>query len=223
MKKCEQCKVNVNTEHNTCPLCFGELVETEGRPSKDLFKPKVEKVVNKHKEILVKIFLFLSIIAVVASLLVNLLTKPLPLWSLLVVLAIFYCWVLIGHTILSSRSILEKLILQIGTIIGLLFVCEWVSGESKWMVDYVIPSIAILISVILFILAQALKGHKGVMSFFIMICMFVIITGLILILNLSTFKLLNIIAIATEGVCLIGIILFSGKALKTELSKKFYV
>lgn len=223
MKKCEHCKVNVNTEYSTCPLCFRELTETEGRPSKDLFKPKVENVKNEHKEILIKIFLFLSIIVTVACLLTNLLTRVYLLWSLLVIIAVFYCWVLVGHTILSKRSILEKLILQIGTIIGLLFVCEWVSGESKWMVDYVIPSISILISVILFILAQALKNHKGVMSFFLMICLLIIITGVILIFKLAEYKLLNVIAVATEAICLIGIILFSGKALRLELSKKFYV
>ena len=38
MKRCEQCNVDVNTNHNTCPLCFGTLTEVNKKPGTDPFK-----------------------------------------------------------------------------------------------------------------------------------------------------------------------------------------
>lgn len=223
MKRCERCNVNVNTEFDTCPLCFRELTDVEGKKSRDLYKQKVDKPKNKHRELMIKIFLFLSLIATVACLLVNLLTKVLPLWSLLVVQVIIYCWILVCHTILSDRGILGKILLQVISIFGLLWTCEWIAEGGKWMIDYVCPSIAIVISVVMFILAQTIKNHKGVLSFFIMTIILILLTGSFLLFGATTFNLLNIIALSTEGICLVGIILFSGKALKIELSKKFHV
>ena len=80
-----------------------------------------------------------------------------------------------------------------------------------------------MINSVMFILAQALKNHKGVLSFFIMNIILILVTGSFLLFGVATFKLLNVIALATESICLVGIILFTGKPLKIELSKKFHV
>lgn len=223
MKKCESCNVTVNTKHNTCPLCFRELIDIGGKNSIDLFKQKVDKPKNKHREILVKIFAFLSLIAVVTCLIVNLFTQVYPLWSLIVVQVIVYSWILITHTILSNRGILEKILLQVISVFGLLWTCEWIAEGGKWVIDFVCPSMFVIISLVMFILAQALKNHKGVLSFFIMNIILILVTGSFLLFGVATFKLLNVIALATESICLVGIMLFTGKPLKIELSKKFHV
>ncbi|HBP43811.1 MAG TPA: hypothetical protein DD621_04000 [Clostridiales bacterium] len=223
MKRCEHCNVDVATTHDTCPLCFRELVDIGGRETPDLFKEKQPKPVIKHRVLLIKIFLFLSIIAAVACLTVNLMVKPIPMWSLVVIVSILYCWVLICHTILSERSIFEKLLLQIGVVVGLLFLCEWVAAGGKWMVDYVIPAISMSAILVLFILSQALKYHKGVLSFFIMTIILVLLSGALLLFKATSFKLLNIIVLLEGALSLLGMILFSGGVLKTEFSKKFHV
>ena len=58
---------------------------------------------------LLVIFLFISIVSSAVCLTVNLMTSFLPFWSLIVIIGIVYCWVLIVHTILSRRSIFEKI------------------------------------------------------------------------------------------------------------------
>ena len=223
MKRCEHCNVDVATTHDTCPLCFRELVDIGGRETPDLFKEKQPKPVIKHRVLLIKIFLFLSIIAAVTCLTVNLMVKPIPVWSLVVIVSILYCWVLICHTILSKRSIFEKLLLQIGVVVGLVFLCEWVAAGGKWMVDYVIPAISMSAILVLFILSQALKYHKGVLSFFILTIILVILSGALLLFKATSFKLLNIIVLLEGALSLLGMILFSGGVLKTEFSKKFHV
>ena len=223
MKRCEHCNVDVATTHDTCPLCFRELVDIGGRETPDLFKEKQPKPVIKHRVLLIKIFLFLSIIAAASCLTVNLMVKPIPMWSLVVIVSILYCWVLICHTILSERSIFEKLLLQIGVVVGLLFLCEWVAAGGKWMVDYVIPAISMSAILVLFILSQALKYHKGVLSFFIMTIILVLLSGALLLFKATSFKLLNIIVLLEGALSLLGMILFSGGVLKTEFSKKFHV
>lgn len=222
MKKCEHCNVNVNTNNNLCPLCYGELTHIGGEAN-EMFqkKQKVEK--NNGHTLLIKIFLFLSVIGVSVCLITNLLTQIFPLWSLVVAVSVIYCWVLVLHTILSARSIFEKLLLQIGTIIGLLFICEWISGGAKWMVDYVCPSISMLVIFVLFILALTLKHHKGILAFFIMIFVLTLISVFLLIFNATHYNLLNIITITIGGFAIFGILLFKGKTLKNEFGKKFHV
>lgn len=224
MKKCEHCNVTVNTQNSTCPLCFQELTNIENsKDGNDMFKTREVKKDLKHKSLLYKIFIFISIIATTVCVLTNLMTQILPLWSLIVIIGIVYCWVLIRHTILSERSIFEKLFLQVGVILALLFACEWVSNGSKWMVDYVAPSISIAVILVLFILSQALKYHKGLLAFFIMTCLLTLISGFILIFKASTFNLLNIIAVVIGAISILGMIIFNWNVLKTEFSKKFHV
>lgn len=223
MKRCEHCNVDVATTHDTCPLCFRELVDKDGVESLDMYKEKPVKPVIKHRVLLIKIFLFLSIITSVTCLTINLMVKAIPMWSLLVIVGIVYCWVLICHTILSKRSIFEKMLLQIGVVVGLLFICEWVAAGSKWMVDYVIPSISMVAILVLFILSQALKFHKGVLSFFIMTIILIILSGCLLIFKATTYNLLNIIVLLEGALSIVGMLLFSGSVLKTEFSKKFHV
>ncbi len=223
MKRCEHCNVDVNTNHGTCPLCFGTLTEVNNKPGLDPFKEKEDVVENKSKQILFKLFLYLSIIAVGVCVIINLMTEPLPLWSLIVAIGVLYCWVLIYHTIISKRSIFEKLFLQIGIIVGLLFVCEWVSGGEKWMVDYAMPSISMAVMLVLFVLAQTLKYHKGLLAFFIMTFILTLISGILLLCKVPTFNLLNIITICAGVTALVGMIMFKGSILKKEFSKKFHV
>lgn len=223
MKKCENCGVNVNTSHNTCPLCNRELVDIGGKKPSDVFKPYEQVQENKTKQILYKLFMFLSIIAISVCVAINLLTQVLPLWSLIVIIGIVYCWVLIVHTILSRRSIFEKIFLQIGVILALLFVCEWISSSDKWMVDYVIPSISIVVILVFFILSQSLKYHKGLLAFFIMTCILTLLSGILLLCNVLTFTLLNDITVIVGVIGILGMLLFSGGVLKTEFSKKFHL
>ena len=223
MKKCSKCNVTVNTNYKTCPLCYNELTETKGEVN-ELFKQReLEPKKPSVKKVLKKLFLFLSIIAIIVCVTINLMVKVFPLWSLLVVLGILYVWILIVHTIISKRNIFEKLFLQIGTIIGLLFACQWISDGRQWMVDYVIPCISMAVMLVLFILCLRLKNHQGLVSFFIMNIILTLLSGILLICKVPDFSLLNIITCIIGCVSFLGVILFSGSALKTEFGKKFHV
>lgn len=225
MKKCENCGVTVKTHHNICPLCNRQLevVDNKKIQGADPFTPYEKLITDKSSEILYKIFLFISIIASAVCLTINLMTSFLPFWSLIVIIAIIYCWVLVVHTILSRRSIFEKIFLQVGVIVALLFVCEWVSSSDKWMVNYVIPSMSMLVILVLFILSQSLKYHKGLLAFFIITCILTALSGILLLCDVPDFALLNVITVLSGGSGIVGMLLFSGSALKTEFSKKFHV
>lgn len=223
MKKCSKCNVTVNTNYKTCPLCYNELTDAEGEVN-ELFVHREQEVKKPSvKKILTKLFLFISIIAIIVCVTINLMVKVFPLWSLLVVLGIIYVWILVLHTIISKRNLFEKMVLQIGTLIGLLFACQWISGGRQWMVDYVIPCISMAIMLVLFILCLSLKNHQGLVSFFIMNIILTVLSGILLLCHVPQFALLNIITCILGGVTILGVVLFSGSALKTEFSKKFHV
>ena len=60
MKKCLQCKVVVNTNNLTCPLCHTDLYDIDGE-AEEMFKPRpAVKNEFKVKRFLSKLFLFLK-------------------------------------------------------------------------------------------------------------------------------------------------------------------
>ena len=91
------------------------------------------------------------------------------------------------------------------------------------MVNYVMPTISIIVMTVLFILSQALKYHKGLFSYFIMTIILTSISGILLLCKVTTFDLLNVITVCSGVVALIGMMLFSGNALRKEFSKKFHL
>lgn len=223
MKKCEHCLVEVKTKNTNCPLCYRELKGGGKKTGVEPYKMRERDLYKKSKVFLYKLFLFLSIVITSACVLINLLTKTFPLWSLVVAIAILYCWVLICHTIISKRSIFEKLLLQIGSFMAFLFACEMMAQGDKWMVDYVIPSISMMVVFVLFVLAQVLKYNKGVFAYFIVTLILTLISGGLLLFGASHYMLLNIIAVVVGGISILGMIIFNGRVLKTEISKKFHV
>ncbi len=223
MKKCLQCKVVVNTNNLTCPLCHTDLYDIDGE-AEEMFKPRpAVKNEFKVKRFLSKLFLFLSVVAVVVCGTINLLTSTFPLWSLVVAVGIVYVWVLVAHTIFSRRGIFEKLFLQTGVIIGLLFACEWVANDQLWMIDYVIPSITMLVAIVSFVVSILIINKRCVLAFLVLDFILTLTCAMLLICNVTTFNLINIFAVIVGVVFMLGIVLFCGNAIKGELSKKVHI
>ena len=110
MKYCKHCKLYVDSSENYCPLCYNYLEESEGEKSGFeyyLRRDGRRRAASDH--FLLKLFLYLSICISVVCFTVNYFTERHMLWSPVVFLSILYLWILIGHTILSSRSPFEKI------------------------------------------------------------------------------------------------------------------
>lgn len=227
MKWCRSCKLNVNTERKICPLCFNSLEDKDNVLDEFKSYPKRTNIKEK-KHILYKLLIFISIISIGVSLLVNYMTieKNPHWWSLYVVVSVVYLYTLARFTISPKTNAIKKLLFQ-GVFISLLvYAIDYLSSGGVWALQIVIPSILIATntaSVIIFIINRKNFGES-------------VVPGLILILlGIIPFilQVCNIIEgdslwapISSCGysiVIIIGLIVFSGKEIIEELRKRFHV
>lgn len=224
MKWCKYCKAEVDTEKNFCPVCFNHL-EVKNDESECLFtlRDKNETTV-KTSVFLVKLFVFLSLIAIIACVAVNYLIDKKIEWSLVVIFGICYLWVLVAHTILSRRSVFRKIFLQVISIVALLYFTEKLS-VSSWLFPYVYPSISLCVAFVLpmvsFISGKRAEFCAGFTLVLLLLCLGSLV---ILLVGLDkTFRLLNFINILVCTVTTLGYLLFGFNAIKSELSKKWHL
>lgn len=223
MKYCDKCKIHVETEHNVCPLCYGDLTG-EGN-NKGYFKPRKSDIkTQKHTNTLLKIFALSTLLAVVITGFIDIATNKYPTWSIIVILSLLYIWLLISHTILSKRSLFEKILFQLGVIIAILFTCENLYSGGNWMVNYVLPSICILSTLVLNLLSIfGEKKYHFIWSCLTMYLLITILSIVLICLSITTYKILNISSLIYSAFSIVATFLLYGKNTTAEFKKKMHL
>ena len=220
MKHCDYCNMDINTDKPYCPLCYGEL---DGENSTNLVyktKDKLIKKVNGGK-IVQNIFLYISICLLVVSFFVNFLTSKDLWWSFIILFGVIYVWILVRHTIISRRSIFEKILFQFLGVCAILFFTSLISGGGEWLFNYVIPSVALVTSIVTLILCFSITRNNHLSSFFLLFILMLISSIILILTKLDSFKLLNQINVVLNTLIILGILIFRFKALKQSIQKTF--
>ena len=150
MKTCKRCKVNVQDDSNICPLCRTVLTNIDGEVL-DKTYPTIEVSAHKYN-IIKRIFMFVSILSAVASVVTNYLTYNGVIWSAITIAAIIYFWVIMTYSIKRNRNIASQILVQVLCASILTVIMDNAIGYVGWSVNYVIPEIMILANVAVLIL-----------------------------------------------------------------------
>lgn len=222
MKYCKNCKMNVDGERDYCPLCFREL-SGESNGTTPMF---AERSLNEHdirrNNFITKLFTFMTICAVSICLIINFMVNPAVLWSLTVASGILYVWVLVAHTIISKRSIFEKVLFQLLSLILILFTTDMLSKDHSWFPEIVFPSVSMCATSVLLMIIF-IKKDKSWMFSFLIITVLLTIASLIVMLKLDNFKLVNVINIVYCALIVLGYLIFGWNSIKQQFSKIFYL
>lgn len=214
--------MQVEGERDYCPLCFREL-SGEGKSTTPMF---AERSLNEHdirrNNFITKLFTFMTICAVSICLIINFMVNPTVLWSLTVVSGILYVWVLIAHTIISKRSIFEKVLFQLLSLILILFTTDMLSKDHSWFPEIVFPSVSMCAASVLLMIIF-IKKDKSWMFSFLIITVLLTIASLIVMLKLDNFKLVNVINIVYCALIVLGYLIFGWNSIKQQFSKIFYL
>ncbi len=223
MKSCKYCNVTVETEKDFCPLCFNKLIDDGNEV--EIFYPQNlnEKPAKKPTKFLYKLFLFITLCALAICAVINYLTTPDVLWSVVVGCGLLYVWVLVAHTILSKQSVFKKVLLQILSILLLLFFTEKLS-DSLWLFAYVYPSVSlgVIITTLMMLFIKSNRSEYLIGFSFIYLLMD-ILSILILIFYRNSFYLLNLINVIFCSFAFIGLLIFGFNAMKAEIAKKWHL
>lgn len=227
MKHCKHCNIDTHTTQNYCPLCFNDLDEVEGKTQQTqlyLTAVKKDKTI-KTKYFLYRLFLFLTISAIVICGFINFVTyeKSGSLWSMIVAVSLVYVWIFIAHLILSSRSIFEKILFQLIGIAAILITTNVVAG-GNWLLNYVVPAVALTASIVMVMITLISKDRNNYVSTFFAIHILLLVLSLVLVLaKFDDFKLINQINAIFCGLAIFGTLVFGFKTLKSDISKKFHL
>lgn len=221
MKTCKRCKVNSYEDSNICPLCRTVLTNIDGEKQERTY-PIIE--VNPHKyDIVKRLFLFISIITAIGSVVTNYLTYNGVLWSLITIAAIIYLWVLMAYSIKRNRSIASQILIQVLCTSILTVIMDNSIGYIGWSVNHVIPEIMILanVSVLILVIVNRMYWHTYVLNQ-IVIAICGLIPGVLFLCGLIKVPLPTILATITSFTVLAITTIFGDKTIKSELRRRFH-
>lgn len=218
MQSCLKCRVTIQGRKKCCPLCAGAL---QGKGSREPF-PCLDYV--RKNGLLMRLIAFFLISATVICYAINLLIPTDTMWAGFVALGCG-CALITSFVGISVRGNILKCIVQLELIclpLGVLW--DYITGWRDWSLNYYYPTVSVLVSITIFILAGILKlePSKYVMSLTVSS-----VVGLIpiifLALGWAELEYPSIICTAVSLLFICGILLFYWRNLKSEAGKKFHL
>lgn len=224
MKYCKYCKIKVDTANDFCPICFNHIEEIDNKYDQLYSQRLKNETSDKLRFFLSKLFLFLSICAITVCFFVNYMVNPQTQWFWIVCFGILYVWVLVAHTIMSRRSFFAKVMLQVVSVIVLLYFTEKVSPDHEWLLQYVYPAISYVVVVVLLMLLGIDRNRaNNIFGFSVIIALLGTGSLVMLLLHALSYTLLNFINCILCSLTLLGLLIFGYGSIKQDLSKKLHL
>ncbi|HOI47383.1 MAG TPA: DUF6320 domain-containing protein [Bacilli bacterium] len=229
MKYCKKCNITLNTQRMTCPLCFTVLEKNE-HVSQTTYAPYPGYQPKSYKDgVLVKIFIFLSIVAIFVSAIVNIMTwqanrSP---WSIIVIGCVLYGWILIKNTVIAKINIGRKLVFQtIALPILLVIIEKYTYSPEPWALDYVTPFLTVIATVAILMLVFIKSSKYGEYVIYLLNINFLGLIPLILYFvfpGIISIMWPSVVAASIGFLTFLGMWVFAGRATKQELKKRFHI
>ncbi len=222
MKRCTNCNVNVYGHHTQCPLCNKDLGITK-ESSKQYVHYEYEQVrVKLLQRKLVRIFLVIAPLLLVA---INLLTyQKVPyLWSMVLIFGSLYSGLFMGNTLNPSRPLGGRIILNYIFLFVWLFVIEMSLGFQGWSVDYILPLSSVVASIVCVV---DLFTHQHLYDELVVYILIMILIDLIPVVILAFRKTSvlwpSLVALGVSLVMILIMYLFNRNKLKQEIKKRIH-
>lgn len=226
MKTCPHCHIQVGGDAAYCPLCQNRLSGPDEAPWWPKITPRVRRFSLLFK---IVAFLALGTNVVVAAIDFLLVPEPHRHESLLLLV-----WVIAGLLVL--RSVLRRryngprqFFLLLLLVSGLLIYTDWFNGYTGYSVDLVIPILCSVTLVCNFIFAfwrsrftqnalvyMLLNIGVGVLPYLLLL--FRVGTG-----RIDAHSIPWVICLIISAVTCLGLIIFQGRALRSELEKRLHM
>lgn len=218
MRFCEKCNVHIRGGETYCPLCGNRL---QGQAEEDIF-PKTEVPYQQMNKIL-RMFLFLSVSAVLICLVANRIFDPHIFWSLFVLFGMASFWISLLMVWKKKQNIPKSILWQTALISLLALIWDVGTGWNRWSIDFVLP---ILCTVAIFVIVALIKLlHLGFHECVIYILLEILIGVVVLVLlcaGVIHFIYPSLICVLCCGISLSALVIFRWDVLKEELQKRLH-
>jgi hypothetical protein len=219
--KCENCKVQVNSLSDNCPLC-GKYISPNSEREQNAY-PHLNRSAEevKHSE-KVKIILFLTIVFTIFMFTINLLTPHRFIWSMIPISAVWLIWLVFGIPIIKKK-ITPLMIFQDNIIISIfLIIIDVTLKQNGWAMSYVVPFIlsgsAFVITLMVMYIKMTWKEFYLFQMTIVAICFIPIVTRLFFRYEFGP----SIVSAIYGLVTILAMAMFGDKKFKYETKKRLH-
>lgn len=183
-----------------------------------------QKLNSKKGDMILKIFLLISIIVAIMLIIINNLTTPEIPWAMLSNAGIIYIWITVLYSINKNVNIAGHVLVQTIAISLLVAFIDYQLGFNGWSLSIAIPIIIIVSNITMLVLT--IVSHKKYIKYAIYQLVIVILSMLPVILiseNIVEEKTLSIIASGISILNLILTLILCAKDVKEAVIRKFHM
>ena len=183
-----------------------------------------KKIKAKKTDIIIKIFICISIAIAVLFLIINKYIFPSIPWAALTNAGIIYIWVTVIYSIKRNTNIAGYVLIQAIAISALTAYIDYKLGWKAWSINIAFPIIIMIANITMFVLT--IVSHKKYIKYALYQLIIVIFSMLPVILiseNMLENKILSMVA---SGICFINFVLclsLCSKDIKEAIIRKFHV
>lgn len=197
--------------------------EIEMYESKSVMYPDV-KPANKKIRMVIKCFIFISILVELILVLINYLTYKGVKWSLICGAALIYLCFTVAYCVPKNTGHRSKIFAQMIGSIVLAILIDCSLGYTGWSLNYVTP-IAIMLFDITILVFMIVNSNNWQNYIVLQVAMLLVSLGfgILALTGVVTWPLLTVVAIGVSAIILIATVVFGDKTAITELSRRFRV
>lgn len=218
MRRCDYCKITVGGNAKKCPLCQNRM---SGDSTESIWP---EQNYLRKQSIRFKLQLFLMLVMLVCCVSVDFLFELNAgiHWSLFVVMWIIGFEITLRYIFKHGRGISGHMTYSVYMLLLLLFVTGYFTRLRYIVIGWVIPIIVTVTLLVNFILTLT-RATENAMVYFLTNLLIGILPYVALVLLQRRITVPWILSLMISVIAFIGIVVFRGGALKSELEKRMNV
>ena len=214
---------------DVCPLCHSVLEETEEEKPYQRFSvkgapyPDIKKRARRLYFVM-RLILFLFIVAEIGLVAVNYIFTPQFLWSGICGVAMIYIYLSMIYWIRHDAGYAAKIGLQLSLTLALLLGLDYFTGMTGWSLQWAIPGVILFGDAIVFFLMM-LNRQQWYSYTFLLLLITIFSIAIITLYFIGTIEniVLPVICVGVTGIYLLGTIIFGDREFTREMKRRFHV
>ncbi len=222
MKYCSQCQLKIRGSGARCVLCGNTLQTTDAdEDSKDVF-PDIPPAYESH--LAIRILLFISFAAVVASFAIRMIFPIDTNWPVFVISGLVSMWLGLIVVVRKKHHIPKTIIWQVAVVSLLSVFWDWQTGWRGWSLDYLIPIVYVAAELIMYITAKIMRlSARDYLTYVLLAGLFGILPVLFILFHWVKILYPSILCAAFSLIFLAALFIFQGDQIIKELNKKMHI
>lgn len=219
MQYCPKCKVNIRGSKEVCPLCQGQLKESE--LTMDEAFPIIKK--NKVSDItFMKVCTFIFIALEIIFETINIMTQNRHSFIGVVMLGIAVCWVTIITTLYLRNNLIKVITWEVFVAIVVDIYIDMHTGFYGWSLIWMVPATLTALAIVTIIVAKVTKLRLDEYALYIVFDIAMSMVQIVFIRNgMNKFPWPAVISIMIYLILGVALVIFRFRDLKQASQKMF--